>query len=408
MSASLSAEVAIVGGGPAGAALAIELATCGHEVVLFERRARPQWRACGVYSSALARRRLATLGVPDTELNALTRPIGAMVLQQLGGEAVRLEYPAPYHSAGFDRPGLDGTLLAAARAAGAQVREGAIVRAVDLLASGPTRVRRTRLLASEGGESNWWDAGLLVGADGPRSLVARSAGVARDGRFRRAGVTLHHADPAAAAPGQPMDAHFYFGNGWYCGVAPVPGGRVNIGIVLTGAQLRSELRRPGGVAGVAARTIAALPAAEWRWQSAPPVDEPRVQLPLAHRTSCASGPGFMLVGDAAGFIDPLSGEGLHRALLSASLAAAAIGAWSRGDRSALSDYDHHLRARFRNKDVVSWVLQAFVTQPALLGHALRRLNLRPRESRTFTLALADLVPASRILDPRFLGRLLLT
>ena len=117
-------------------------------------------------------------------------------------------------------------------------------------------------------------------------------------------------------------------------------------------------------------------------------------------------PGFLLVGDAAGFIDPLSGEGLHRALVSSELAAEAIADWLRGDRRAMEDYDRHLRSRFRTKDVVSWVLQAVHRPAELLDYALRRLSRRARERKTLTLVLTDQLRASRALDPRFLLRLL--
>jgi menaquinone-9 beta-reductase len=140
--------------------------------------------------------------------------------------------------------------------------------------------------------------------------------------------------------------------------------------------------------------------------SAEPTDEMQAHLPLAHRVSRAAGPGFVLVGDAAGFIDPLSGEGLHRALVSAELAERAIDRWSKGQQSALGDYDRRLRARFRSKDVVSWLLQLFLFQPALARYALARLERRPLARRTLADGLADLVPASRLVDPRFHLRLL--
>jgi menaquinone-9 beta-reductase len=408
-----STEIAIVGGGPAGAALAIRLSEAGHEVVLFERRIRPRWRACGVYSSPLTRGRLAALGLSEMELDRLIRPISAMVVETLDGRTLRLAYPSPRHACGFDRVRLDRALLGRARAAGARVHEGAVVRSVELPADGRestkgTAAGRSTLAVSEADAAATWSARLLVGADGPQSLVARSAGVALPSRrFRRAGVTVHRADPAASPCQQPMEARMVVGPGWYCGVAPVPGARVNVGIVLGEQTLRRELAKPGGLGGFVGRVVSELPGPRREWQTAPATDEIQVALPLTHRTRRAWGTGFVLVGDAAGFIDPLSGEGLHRALVGADLAAEAIAAWSRGDRRALSDYDRHLRARFRNKDVVSWVLQAFLAQPSMLGHALDRLDSRERLGRTFGLALADLVPASRVLDPRFVARLLL-
>ena len=114
----------------------------------------------------------------------------------------------------------------------------------------------------------------------------------------------------------------------------------------------------------------------------------------------------MLVGDAAGFVDPLSGEGLHRALVSADLAADAIDRYLGGDRFALGEYDRRLRARFRSKDVLSWALQLFMLRPALAVRAIRRLDERADMRRTFAAALADQAPASTVLDPRFVTRLL--
>ncbi|MDP8905609.1 MAG: hypothetical protein M3N29_09935, partial [Chloroflexota bacterium] len=135
-------------------------------------------------------------------------------------------------------------------------------------------------------------------------------------------------------------------------------------------------------------------------------DSVQAHLPLVHRVARAAGDGFLLVGDACGFIDPLSGEGLHRALVSAELAAQAIAAWAAGDESAMQDYDQHLRARFRGKDIVSWLLQLFLFQPALARHALERLSRRTASRRTFARALADMVPGSALVDPRFLVRAL--
>ena len=120
-----------------------------------------------------------------------------------------------------------------------------------------------------------------------------------------------------------------------------------------------------------------------------------------------AGDGFLLVGDACGFIDPLSGEGLHRAFVSAAMAAESISSWLGGNRSALDDYDRHLRGRFRDKDIVSWVLQAFLSRPWMFDYALRRLGSRSRQRKVLTLVLTDQLPAARALDPRFLARLLL-
>lgn len=394
-------EVAIVGGGPAGAALATHLADAGHEVVIFERLAAPRWRASGVYSSPLTRRRLAGLGLATDQLDALIRPIGAMVVESAeGGAKARLEYEAPNTACGVDRVRLEEVLLSRAAQAGASVHEEATVRQVHIGDHG------SGLLVSTPDGPAWWHARLVIGADGPSSLVARAAGVAlASRRFRRAALTGHRADDAAAPAGQPMDARMIVGRGWYLGIAPVPGGRVNLGYVLSEAALRRRLARgssPEDLVDGALRQSGDTR----RWLAAQPTDELQAHLPLTHRVRRAAGPGFLLVGDAAGFIDPLSGEGLHRALVSAEMAALAIERWATGDQMALSDYDRRLRARFRSKDIVSWLLQLFLLQPHLTRYALARLGRRGAARAILARGLADLTPASELVDPRFHVRML--
>ncbi|MDP8905055.1 MAG: FAD-dependent oxidoreductase, partial [Chloroflexota bacterium] len=238
---SRDVEIAIVGGGPAGAALARRLAAAGHEVALFERLPRPRWRASGVYSSPLTRVRLARLGLSDQQLSELIRPISAMVVATVDGSAAcRLEYPAPHHACGVDRVRLEEVLLDLARKAGARVQEGAVVPRVRLALGRP----RTELLVSQPAGSAWWGARLIVGADGPASIVARSAGVVLGTRhYRRAALTGHRLDRGAAPAGQAMDARLIVGDGWYLGIAPVPGNRVNLGLVMAELRLRRALRR---------------------------------------------------------------------------------------------------------------------------------------------------------------------
>jgi len=392
-------DVAVVGGGPAGAATATRLAGAGLATLLIERTREPHWRACGVFSSPLTRRRLLHLGMVREELDGLVTPIAGLDLQTTSGVRCRLEY-AHGPAYGFDRVRLDAALLERARVAGAEVRRGVVARGVRL----PTRSGQAALLdlspTIAGPSTTSVAARIVVGADGPRSLIARTAGVVRPTRLlRRAGITFHRADPTVRAAGSAR-GRFVFGNGWYVGVAPVPDGRVNVGMVVPGDMLRV----PAGP--LVDRLLAQFPGPPEEWMSAPNTDRVTVAYPLHHSVSRVAGRGFALVGDATGFIDPLTGEGIHRALVSADLAAAAIVAQLRGDTSALDGYDRLLRARFRNKNAMSWLLQLFISQPRLFDYALRRLDRRAHLRATLTLVLADQLRASNAVDPRFLARLL--
>ena len=246
------AEVAIVGGGPAGAAIATRLAARGHDVVLFERDPTWRWHAGGVFASPATVAALRRLGLDDPALRAVARPIPAMRVETPAGTSFRLTYGADRGgepAVGFDRSALDPALLDLARAAGADVRRG---WAVTDVGRGGVRVYGT------GPEEGFTlSARVIVGADGLRSVVAAAAGVARPAQLApRLGLTYHLADPDGAPE---RDARMRLVRDGYVGIAPVPGGRVNVGIVL-GPTWRETVRRDGAKA-VAARLIAAIPPA---------------------------------------------------------------------------------------------------------------------------------------------------
>jgi flavin-dependent dehydrogenase len=314
---------------------------------------------------------------------------------------------------GFDRSALDPALLGMASDAGASVRLGMRVERIDLRADGSTLDVR-----GPDGDGQLV-ARLVVGADGRRSLVARTAGVARAARLRpRVGLTYHLAERAddagrgGAGPGgiatdPPIDARMRVLRDGYVGIAPVPGGRVNVGIVL-GSSWSPELARDGAPR-VAERILATIPATDADradWRHGTPLDRTAGASPIGHRVTRRAGDGWLLVGDAAGFLDPFTGEGLHRAVVSAELGARAVDAALRGDRDALGAYDRAMRRRFGGKDVLSWMIQGFLGRPVLFGYAARRLAARDRVRETMGLVIGDLVPASRVLDPRYLAALL--
>jgi flavin-dependent dehydrogenase len=394
-------EVAIVGGGPAGAVLAGRLATAGREVVVFERSPAWHWRAGGVFASPAAVAALRRAGLEAGTLAEVTRHIPAMRVET-GGTTFRLTYGAETGgppAVGFDRSRLDPILLERAAAAGAQVRTGWTVTATEPDA-GRLEVR------DPAGRAIVVGASVVVGADGPHSVVARGAGVARPVRLDpRVGLTYHLADPDQSTC---RDARMRVLRDGYVGIAPVPGGRVNVGIVL-GRSWRPALLRDGARAIVDA-IVAAIPATDEdpaAWRAGLPLDTVAGAWPLGHRVTRRAGERWLLVGDAAGFLDPFTGEGLHRALVSAELAAAAILARHRGGAtSAFAAYERAMQRRFLAKDAVSWLVQAFLGRPALFDYAARRVAARPAVRATMGLVMGDLVPAGRALDPRFLAALL--
>jgi flavin-dependent dehydrogenase len=404
--------IAIVGGGPAGAALAARLADAGEPVVVLERSPAWHWRAGGVFSSPAAMAALRRAGLTEAALAGAARPIPAMRVETPGGATFRLTYGADAGgepAVGFDRCRLDTALLDLAERAGAEIRRGWAVTGVELDGGG---------LAARApdGEAHELQADVLVGADGLRSVVARAAGVDRPVHLApRVGLTYHLEDPepdhdAGPRDDRVRDARMRVLQDGYVGIAPVPGGRVNVGIVLGRTWHRALAR--DGARSVAASIVAAIPPTEddpVAWRDSDPIDRIEGAWPLGHRVTQRAGPTWLLIGDAAGFLDPFTGEGIHRALVSAELAAAAILAGRRGrgtTTAALAAYDRAMQRRFLAKDAVSWMVQSFLARPWLFEYAAHRVAARPPVRATMGLVMGDLVPASRALDPRYLAALL--
>lgn len=189
----------------------------------------------------------------------------------------------------------------------------------------------------------------------------------------------------------------HVGDGIYIGLAPLSDGRLNVGMALplddgrAGAERRFEA------------AIASIPAVAKRLEGRRRLTPIRGSAPIGHRVARSAGPGWMLVGDAAGFVDPFSGEGIFRALRSARAAGEALAA---GDAAADERYRAARRRAFAAKDALTWVVQGMLAVPPLLGYALDRLDDRPELARRFGSALGDCRPATDILSPAFLMQVL--
>ncbi len=118
--------------------------------------------------------------------------------------------------------------------------------------------------------------------------------------------------------------------------------------------------------------------------------------------------GLLLVGDATGYYDPFTGEGIYRALRSAQLAAqVASEALAHGDLSAaaLAPYGALHRQEFRGKRIIEWIIQSAVQAPPLMDHIASVMRRRKGMADTVVAVTGDFLPPSAVLNPGYLMRL---
>ena len=355
-----------MGAGPAGSATALFLARQGYEVTLLDRAAFPRDKPCGEYLTPGAVRLLRD------ELGVLPKLLAA------GAARLTRETVIPHQTRPFSgdtdalacpRVVTDKILRNAAEAEGVAVCEGVNVRRV---------LRKDGRVIGLTDERDQYRANITVGADGTRSLLARDMGVVRPiRRLQRIGLVTHfRAEPAADdqavtmyLPQDRSDA--CCGVGAPCG----PDGTRNVNIVVP----LSEAPRMAGRRQeyFAARLRKSFPQV-WELVGNQPQAGPLHSIGcFGHHTPWATDDGAVLVGDAATFIHPFTGEGVYFALRGAQMAAETIGqALAQGDVSqqALRSYDAARRAELLPRYNLCDTVQRIVHSPALLGWAGERLR----------------------------------
>jgi len=399
-------DVVIVGGGPAGACLAWSLARRGLDVVVVERARYPRAKPCAEYLSPEASRILADMDVlGDIEANGAAQLRG-MAIHAPDGTWFRGDFAAVHGFAGFRDRGLalprtvlDTLLIDRARSVGARVIEG--VRVSDVV-----RDRKRAIgVRTAGRDRDIRRARLVVGADGLRSVVGRRLGLVRSAPWpRRMALVAHFEGVRGVGPYGEMHVA---GDG-YLGIADVGNGRTNVALVVPTHRGRDVAGSPDRFVDgwIAARADLAR-----RFSGARRVGRTLATGPFGVRARRAWAPGAALIGDAADFFDPFTGEGIFSALRGAELLAGelldeASLETPRGLDAALARYDRARVATFRGKWRVERLIGAAVAIPWLMNRASRALGHRRDMADLLVGVCGDFVPPAQVLRPSFIFQLL--
>jgi menaquinone-9 beta-reductase len=402
--ADVDADVIVVGAGPAGSAAAHQLARTGKDVLLLEKTTFPREKVCGDGLTPRAVRSLVEMGI-DTNEPGWVRNKGLRIV----GGTTRLELPWPelasFPDYGLVRTRLDFDEILARHAAkaGARLQESTSVTA-PLLDERTGRVVGVQARVGPDREPVTYRAPVVIAADGNSARLALAVGITRR-EDRPMGVAVRRYFRSPRTNDDYLESHLELwdgkrgesallpGYGWIFGVGD---GTSNVGLGLlntTPAFQTTDYRD------LLRRWLTSMPD-DWGFDEDTAVGPVRGSaLPMGFNRAPHYRDGMLLVGDAAGAVNPFNGEGIAYAMESGRLAAEVVAqALDRPPGSsrelALSAYPEQMRARYGGYYTLGRLFVQLIGHPSVMRIGTRYGLPRPTLMR-FTLKLL-----ANLTDPR--------
>lgn len=401
---AMSCDVAVIGGGPAGAATATLLARNGRDVAVFEKGHHPRFHI-GESLIPQTLPLLEKLGVldqvdktvgllkPGAHFHSDTHPNAQQTYYFR--EAWDKQWPHAYE---VRRSEFDKMLFDNAKASGARTFEGARVVAVDSNSDGSSRIR-VRL---DDGEEQLWDARYVVDASGRDTLLSSTHKLKQKNRRHNSAAVYGHYRNVPRQDGEDEGniTVYWFEHGWFW-LIPLKGGIMSVGAVCWPEYLKTRDCSP---AEFLERTWALSPSLSKRMEHAELEGEVRATGNFTYFSRTAAGKGYLLVGDAFAFLDPVFSSGIHLALTGAFKAAGTVDAIldnPRKQRRLTREYERYLR---RGMKVFAWFIYRFNTV------ALHNLFMSPRDVQRMpeavtTMLAGDVFRKTPVRWPMFLFRM---
>lgn len=385
----------VVGGGPAGSTIAALLAQKGRHVVLLEKARFPRFH---IGESLLP------LNLPLFERLGVAEEVARIGVYKPGAEVVSDDHaqPAtfrfgqnPYlsvdHSYHVKRADFDKLLLDNSRRLGATVLEATRVTEVEF---GGERPRVAAVGC--GAESLHWSPRIVVDASGRDTLLLKHLGLKRpDKRNNTAAVFGHfrHVPRRGGAAAGMITMHL-FEHGWFW-MIPLPDDVMSVGLVGTRSFFRT---RTEDLDGFFACAVAASPSVAERMANAEPIGPLVATANYSYDSQHCTGDGYVLIGDAAAFIDPLFSSGVMMAMSSAAFAAEVVDAWlddKQSGRRLMRAYERRVR---RGLDSLSWLIYRINT-PVLRDIFMASFDLFNTRNGLLAILAGDFYEPPALLSP---------
>lgn len=319
-------DVIVMGGGPAGAVTAALVARAGHRTLLLERSAEPTFKV-GESLMPATYWTFERLGVLDQMRQSAFPVKGSVQFYSADGEAATPFYFAEHdphessHTWQVLRSDFDALLLDRAAADGCEIRFDSPVNEVLFEGDRAAGVR----LATTAGDTETITSRVVVDATGQRAILARQLGTLEPEPCLEHAAFFTHFSGARLDSGRDAGAtlilHTESRRSWFWFI-PLPDERVSVGVVGSVKHLIRD--RDGDPQSVFDAELAKCPALQDRLTTADQLMPVRVIKDYSYNVGRMAGEGWVAVGDAAGFIDPIYSTGVFLALKSGEMAADAI------------------------------------------------------------------------------------
>ena len=374
----ISTEVLVIGGGPAGAAAAYWLADLGHDVLVVEKKTFPREKTCGDGLTPRAVKQLGDMGLTE-ELSQFHRYEGLRATAH--GRALELQWPThpvyPQHGYVVRRRELDTMVARNAVRKGATMLEGH--EALEPIIERGF-VRGAIVKSKESDTPVNITAQYVVVADGANSRFGRALGTFRTREWpygtaiRTYWESPMHDDPwiESALDVKDRNGNSMPGYGW---IFPVGDGTVNIGVGLLSTFRDFKSVNTTQLLDAYAHQVAD----SWKIDPESPTQRATSgRIPMGGSVGPKAGPTYLVVGDAAGSVNPFNGEGIDYAYETARMAAQVIHeALATGNASALQQYPMLLDAEYGQYFKVARLFARVIGRPVLMRE-LSRVGMHSR------------------------------
>ncbi len=380
-------DVVVVGAGPGGVAAAITASARGAGVICVDKASFPRDKTCGDGLTTGALRDLEALGLTRRDLLSVgVALVRETVLVSPSGRRVSLPLPAAdgIYAAVASRRDLDAALVSLARRRGVEIREHCTVEKVtpaaddvELVLAGGETLRAKHVIAADG---HWSPVRRALEPEAPRDLGEWHA------------VRQYFADVDDDRLWVLFERDLLPGYAW---VFPLPGGGANVGY----GVLRADGRSGRDLKDLWPELLARPTLRSVLGERARPTEPVRAwPIPTRYEPSRLTSGRVLFVGDAAGVVDPMTGEGIAQALETGALAANAV--VEGGDPEAVAERYRRSVGRALGRDLrFASALQSLLRSPLGAGAAIGAAGLTPWTRRNFARWMFEDYPRALVLTP---------